>query len=610
MIHAVKMFLANMKLQHKLMLCFSCVTAFLFLFMGVCIRQEYSYRSITDEQEKVQTVMHQASDAIDRNHSLLVRNTSRLLLDESVFNALDDLQSGKSIQYAQHYQELNERLSDYVFQMEMIDSVCLFYNDFSYGSQYGEWSNNPYGVMDRFEPTDKAFNFYPLEYTPQTRQADVFPIAIQLQFKKGTTGNVLTYGGHIAGEPTIVLWVFVKQKYIDDLIQIQATTATDRFYLVDEAGEYLTEPYSRFIRQPYSEKLMAFIRQMPEGINQSFATQNDTYYVSKQESSIPGLYLIHLFAKSTVEDQNTMIYSVLSITWIIGVLVFSAMTLFVTLFLTKPFERLRLIIQQINEGRYDHPQLFKYRDEVGMLGTQINQMYETIQEQIQHIKQEESQKAKAEIQMYSEQINPHFLYNTLECIHFQILNEHTETASKMIESLGQYLRITLSHGQLMIPLQKEIDHVTQYMNIINSHSEEAKILFSCNCPDASLQQPVLKLILQPLTENAVKHGFSKDWHNYMLPPEIQIDIVVRDGFLVYEVVDNGKGIDIQKAQVCMQSGYAENSTHFGLQNIYQRLHSTYGPRAAVEFESIPYFRNVVRVKIPLETNHQAEPAIR
>lgn len=607
MINAVKVFFANLKLQQKLMLCFSCVSAFLFLFMGVCIRQEYASRSISDEKEKVKTVMQQASEAIDLNHSLLVRNTSRLLLDASVFEALSDLQGGQNIQYAQHYQELSERLSDYVFQMEMIDSVCLFYNDFSYGSQFGEWNNNPYGVMDRFVPTDQAFNFYPMEYTTQTQQAEVFPIAIQLQYKKGTSGDVLTYAGHTEGEPVIVFWVFIKQKYIDDLIQIQATSATDRFYLIDQTGACFTQPHSRFVSQPYSEELESFIRQLPEGTNLPFETQDDTYYVSKQESSIRGLYLVHLFTKSTVENQNTMIYSVLSLTWIIGVLIFSAMTMMVTLFLTKPFGRLRMIVQQINEGRYDHPQTFKYRDEVGLLGTQINQMYDTIQEQIQRIKQEESQKAKAEIQMYSEQINPHFLYNTLECIHFQILNEHTETASKMIESLGRYLRITLSHGQLMIPLQKEIDHVTQYMNIINSHSEQAKIQFSCCCEETLLQQPVLKLVLQPLAENAVKHGFSKDWRNYIMPPEIRIIIEVRDEFLVYEVVDNGKGIDIRKAETCMQSGYADNASHFGLQNIYQRLQSAYGKEVAVEFESVPYFRNVVRVKIPLKAETQSEP---
>lgn len=454
--------------------------------------------------------------------------------------------------------------------------------------------------MDKFEESEQAINFYPANYTDQTEKAGVFPIAIQVSFERTLRGESLSYSGKREDEPLIVFWVFVKQDYIENLLQIQATSATDRFYLANEEGEWFTPPDSAFVSEPYPETVETFIRETEPCLNKEIQTVGDTFYVSKMQTDVPGIYLIHVFAKSTVEYQNRTIYSILTVIWVISVLAFSGLTILVTTFLTKPFEGLREIIRQINNGSYEQPKVFKYRDEVGLLGTQINQMYQTIQKQIEQIKEEESQKAKAEIQMYSEQINPHFLYNTLECIHFQILNEHTETAAKMIESLGQYLRITLSQGQLMIPLEREISHVTQYMNIINSHSEEAKIAFSCHCEPEALQMPVLKLILQPLVENAVKHGFSKDLRSYILPPEISIEIQQNDGFLVYEIIDNGKGIDVNHAWDCIRRSYEENGKHFGLHNIYQRLISTYGESAGIEFESIPYFRNVVRVKIPLD----------
>lgn len=598
--NAVKVFFANLKLQHKMMLCFTLITALLFLVMGVCIRSEYSSQRISDEKARVEQVMEEGNDTFARNYSLLLSNTSRMLLETNVFNALSDIRTGENIQYAQYYQQFSERLSDFAFQMEMLDSVCFFYNGFSYGSLYGAWSNNPYGVMDKFEESEQAINFYPANYTDQTEKAGVFPIAIQVSFERTLRGESLSYSGKREDEPLIVFWVFVKQDYIENLLQIQATSATDRFYLANEEGDWFTPPDSAFVSEPYPETVETFIRETEPCLNKEIQTVGDTFYVSKMQTDVPGIYLIHVFAKSTVEYQNRTIYSILTVIWVISVLAFSGLTILVTTFLTKPFERLREIIRQINNGSYEQPKVFKYRDEVGLLGTQINQMYQTIQKQIEQIKEEESQKAKAEIQMYSEQINPHFLYNTLECIHFQILNEHTETAAKMIESLGQYLRITLSQGQLMIPLEREISHVTQYMNIINSHSEEAKIAFSCHCEPEALQMPVLKLILQPLVENAVKHGFSKDLRSYILPPEISIEIQQNDGFLVYEIIDNGKGIDMNHAWDCIRRSYEENGKHFGLHNIYQRLISTYGESAGIEFESIPYFRNVVRVKIPLD----------
>ena len=384
--NAVKVFFANLKLQHKMMLCFTLITALLFLVMGVCIRSEYSSQRISDEKARVEQVMEEGNDTFARNYSLLLSNTSRMLLETNVFNALSDIRTGENIQYAQYYQQFSERLSDFVFQMEMLDSVCFFYNGFSYGSLYGAWSNNPYGVMDKFEESEQAINFYPANYTDQTEKAGVFPIAIQVSFERTLRGESLSYSGKREDEPLIVFWVFVKQDYIENLLQIQATSATDRFYLANEEGDWFTPPDSAFVSEPYPETVETFIRETEPCLNKEIQTVGDTFYVSKMQTDVPGIYLIHVFAKSTVEYQNRTIYSILTVIWVISVLAFSGLTILVTTFLTKPFEGLREIIRQINNGSYDQPKVFKYRDEVGLLGTQINQMYQTIQKQIEQIK--------------------------------------------------------------------------------------------------------------------------------------------------------------------------------------------------------------------------------
>jgi len=104
--------------------------------------------------------------------------------------------------------------------------------------------------------------------------------------------------------------------------------------------------------------------------------------------------------------------------------------------------------------------------------------------------------------------------------------------------------------------------------------------------------------LQPLVENAVKHGFSQDLRSYILPPEITVTVTAGDDYLQYEIADNGKGIDIPHAEACMRRSYQENGSHFGLQNIYRRLRSTYGDGVSIRFSSIPYLRSVVTVRIP------------
>ncbi len=585
-----------MKLQYKMSLCFAGVAAILFLLMANSIRTETLYNTIEQEKEKSKDAILQAENAVSANFQMLIRNTWRILLDPQVAGAIRALQNEEVTQYAQYYQEVAERLGDYVFQMEMLDSAYLMSEEFSYGSPDSVVASNPYGIRDAEFSQQNAISFLPTGYTPQTQSAGVFPIVMSVASTSGSTGQSIIYDS--GTDPKVDLWVFVKEKYISDLLETHEIGVSDRFYMMDKSGQVFVDTGEVSAEGYYPEQLDSFIKNSPECYNFPLQTTQDTFFVSKKEMSTPGIYLVHVFTKSAVVQQCAKQDGILAVIWIGGVFGFSFLALIIAHLLTKPFDTLREVIGQINQGSYHDPVEFPHRDEVGLLGSQINQMYTTIQMQMEQIKQEESQKAKAEIQLYSEQTNPHFLYNTLECIHFQILNQNTATAAKMIESLGKYLRITLSHGNTLILLEKEIEHVTEYMNIINRHAEDVKIRFSCDCPEQLKKISVLKLILQPLVENAIKHGFPKQLNSYLLPPEITVTIEQQGEYLVYTVADNGKGIDLHRANECVQNPAYENGTHLGLRNIYQRIQATYGEKANIRFESTPYYRNAVIVELP------------
>lgn len=151
----------------------------------------------------------------------------------------------------------------------------------------------------------------------------------------------------------------------------------------------------------------------------------------------------------------------------------------------------------------------------------------------------------------------------------------------------------------MIPFQKEIDHVTAYMQIMNRHSTSG-IRFSCQIDPILEQHMILKMLLQPLAENSIKHGFSQNLINSPLaPPEISIQIsLIEEQKIRIEVTDNGSGIDIEKAKSCLLSASSNGKRHFGLNNVYKRLKATYGSDCSMDFSSIPYFRNSVIIGIP------------
>lgn len=201
--------------------------------------------------------------------------------------------------------------------------------------------------------------------------------------------------------------------------------------------------------------------------------------------------------------------------------------------------------------------------------------------------------------MLSEQINPHFLYNTLECIHFQVLNGHQQIAGEMLESLGRYLRTTLNVGKTFVTVEKEVEHVTLYMEIMNRHSSSG-IQFHTEIHPSLKNGMIMKVLLQPLAENCIKHGFEGFVRGLEpVPPQITITITpAGDNRMRIEVSDNGKGIDIKRASTLMRAEAPESKDHFGLHNIYKRLHTCYGDDAVLSFTSIPYLKNSIIIEIP------------
>ncbi|MEG0369240.1 MAG: histidine kinase, partial [Hungatella sp.] len=249
---------------------------------------------------------------------------------------------------------------------------------------------------------------------------------------------------------------------------------------------------------------------------------------------------------------------------------------------------------------YDIPYQMKYQDEIGHLNMAINSMYATITRQFESLKQSERAKYRSEIQLLSEQINPHFLYNTLECINMEVLSGHKEAASSMITSLGDFLRIGLSYGNDIIPLSKELTHVKAYIDIMN-HRFSRKIELTYSIQPELDNLYILKSILQPLAENSIRHGFDTDEHpcDSIVMPEITMSVYQKESLICLEVSDNGCGIDIEKANASLTpppSGEGQKQ-HVGLHNIYQRLTTYYG-NVSITFETIPYYKNTVRITLP------------
>lgn len=369
-------------------------------------------------------------------------------------------------------------------------------------------------------------------------------------------------------------------------------------YLADENGNPLDIRSSQF-PDAFLPEVKDWVKAETSASNGSIGLSKDQLLITKEAVSFCGLNVVHLTKKSSLVGDTRELRSFFILVWLACFLAAALLSFALSNLLTRNIKVLGKIIGRINDGTYHKKTEFTHTDEISLLGVQLNKMYDTIQLQLGQIKEEEQKKAQAEIQMLSEQINPHFLYNTLECIHFQVLNGHQQTAGEMLESLGRYLRTTLNVGKTFVTVEKEVEHVTLYMEIMNRHSSSG-IQFHTEIHPSLKNGMIMKVLLQPLAENCIKHGFEGFVRGLEpVPPQITIAITpAGDNRMRIEVSDNGKGIDIKRASTLMRAEAPESKDHFGLHNIYKRLHTCYGDDAVLSFTSIPYLKNSIIIEIP------------
>jgi two-component system sensor histidine kinase YesM len=339
----------------------------------------------------------------------------------------------------------------------------------------------------------------------------------------------------------------------------------------------------------------ATVLSLPDFSTGESAIREDGRYIEVRPLSFGDLYLMGISQPvSFASILQGFLGPIINITLII-ILITIILSIVFTNMVTRPIRKLLTVVREIEQGTYTQRVTFTSNDEVGQLMNAVNDMYDTIQSQIVQIREEESSKYRTELKLLTEQINPHFLYNTLEEIQSEVLRQDTETTTSMIQYLAEYLRIGLSGGSDLIPVSSEIRHAQAYVRIMNQRFSQ-KILFMYRTAPEISEHLILKTILQPLIENSIRHGFGIDASAPSASaPTIEVEIArPEDDVLTVRVSDNGSGFDEKQVLAIMKDNSEEARRHVGIHNVYQRLITYYGEgNIEVSAESIPYYQNTI-----------------
>lgn len=255
-------------------------------------------------------------------------------------------------------------------------------------------------------------------------------------------------------------------------------------------------------------------------------------------------------------------------------------------------------MKRVKQGIFT-PITTRYRadDESDFLIDGFNRMSTQINELIVQVQTEQGRKKEAEMKALMAQINPHFIYNSLESINSMAVLQGNKDISKMVISLGKLLRISISQNQELIPLQMEFEHVRHYLDIQKFRFED-KFSYIINLSEGLRTFMTQKLIVQPIVENALYHAIEPMED----PGIIEITAYEMGTDMIIIVKDNGPGFDLAKMMNLWdnegggQKKYSDSGV--GLKNVHERLNIRFGSPYGLLVCSSPGFGSTIRIRIP------------
>ena len=263
--------------------------------------------------------------------------------------------------------------------------------------------------------------------------------------------------------------------------------------------------------------------------------------------------------------------------------------------ISNPIKRLDGSVREIESGNLDVEILPSGSYEVEHLGKSIKNMLGRIKVLMSDLVAEHNAKRKSEFDTLQSQINPHFLYNTLDIIVWMIENENSDKAVNIVTALAKFFRISLSKGKNIITVKDEVEHVRNYLMIQNMRFKN-RFEYSIDVDEKVLSYSSLKLMLQPLVENAIYHGMEfMDGDG-----EIDVKVFKEDNSLYFTITDNGLGMSEDMVETLLSKNFvpSKKGSGIGVKNVNERIKLYFGSEYGLKVESEPDEGTKITIHLP------------
>lgn len=571
------------------------------VLMGVSIYNTY----MSFLKETILSNMYRTTRSIGRNieemYHEMEENTKYLYtVQEEDYGYLYEILEDRDISANKKSAIITEMLKDILYMNQYIDHVFFILPD---GQEYSVM-RPPEAMTD----TKKLQEWYEKNFQEKERSMQMLPVHLS-DYYVGSKKENFTAARNIMNTRTIqsasqeilgTLYIDISSEYLDGIINETKLEEGSQIYIVDKAKEEIAyNPYSSK-KVEHQEGLNKYLSYMSP--KHQYMRVGENYYIYSEVPNTNWI-VVECIPTYNLENSYQKIRNITLTVMGFSVLLLTIIYYFYSKKTNKPIKDLKIAMERIQKGDLDTRVQVGTNDEIGFLANGLNQMTLELQNHIQKVYIAEIRQREAEIEALKTQIEPHYLYNTLDVIRMTAITKDDKETAEMIDGLSGQLKYLIGGARDMVTLQAELDSVRNYFKIIKIRYEN-RFSLEVDVPEELLELKVPQLILQPVVENAVKYGLK--------PKEEGEGVVAIQGMksedrLEITVMDNGIGMTEEKMADVQQLLDSQDTVKhakskrasIGLKNVYDRIKLIFGDAYSMEISSFEGIGTIVKYKLPV-----------
>lgn len=554
----------------------------------------YAYQTAAGEAEaRVGAQVEQTAQHVDSELNMVIKEASRLMNYTSSYTISNFLNSKTA----------DDRYMNAKAVGEVFDSIRKTQSSNSYILDMSVIGTDGHCFSERngYFTLDQPFSSYDQFQSIVAQPCTVHVQGISLPLKdRSWEQNALTVSAAVfkisTNEICGILRVTVSKNHVVNILENAKPSVTGQTFVVDDTGANLFFPDESPLLS--KSEILQILNDAGNGI-----VKTSRSLVVHRTLPSTGWTIISVAPNQEIFQAVYQLRLIAFIMVAVSLLLILIINIFLSKYIAQPILHLKNLMQSATSGNLDVeiPQI-DGQVEIMELYRSFDTMLTELKNLLNRVATEQKNLKKSELRTLQSQINPHFLYNTLDSAVWAAESNNTDEVIDLITSLSSFYRLTLRSGMDVVSFDTEVHHVSYYLHIMQKRYRDI-LDYQIDVSPETLQARFPKIILQPIVENAIYHGIKNK--RYVKGEQGMIRISaqkVEEHFLEVTVSDTGIGMDEAKAKLLwnkIQEGIPRSGQSYGLINVNLRLRLMFGEQYTLHLSSCPGSGTTIAIRVPL-----------